>query len=282
MLAIKRLCRYFISDEFVKEVNVKNPLGKEGKLAISFSQLLKSLFFGSDSHLSPIKFKSEFIALAPQYAGYAQHDAHELLSYIIDILGEEVNIVESKRNIEINDIVNESDESLAERYRISHAARIQSKIHNLFIGQEKSSIHCPKCDVPRKSFPMFTSISLPIPRESRCISLLYFDFDDVIETSVVVSAAASIIQLKQSVKKKLVTFGKDSDVEMAVTVVKDNRFFKVLADAKEVDSIKSSDFACVYRVTCGNMYERKVKKINQVLGIVFIFKYVDSSFISGL
>jgi len=61
---------YFITDEYEKDVNSRNPLGAGGKLAMAYSDLLKELWLGERSSTSPWDLKKIIGKLASQFIGY--------------------------------------------------------------------------------------------------------------------------------------------------------------------------------------------------------------------
>lgn len=99
--ATTALRNFFISDQFVAEINRKNPLGKVsqsaysvvllasyrtctfpllqgGKFAESFAQLCKQLWFGGDREVTPTDFVRTLRAAQPQFANFEQHDSQEV------------------------------------------------------------------------------------------------------------------------------------------------------------------------------------------------------------
>lgn len=46
------LTDYMTSNEFVKDLNVKNPLGSGGLLASSYAELMKEMWVGSHNYVS--------------------------------------------------------------------------------------------------------------------------------------------------------------------------------------------------------------------------------------
>lgn len=49
---IPRLTNYMISNEFVKDLNIKNPLGTGGLLAASYAELMKEMWVGNYNYVS--------------------------------------------------------------------------------------------------------------------------------------------------------------------------------------------------------------------------------------
>jgi ubiquitin carboxyl-terminal hydrolase 4/11 len=54
---IEVLTNYFISNSFVADINTTNPLGMGGKLASSYSELLKNIWCKSDRYFTPWELK---------------------------------------------------------------------------------------------------------------------------------------------------------------------------------------------------------------------------------
>ncbi|POM71202.1 Ubiquitin-specific protease [Phytophthora palmivora] len=93
---VELLTRYFLSNQYKKDLNVDNPLGTGGNLANEYDALLKELWFGTVPSTSPANLKRAISRFAPQFSGFQQHDAQELLAYIIDGLHEDLNRVKHK------------------------------------------------------------------------------------------------------------------------------------------------------------------------------------------
>jgi hypothetical protein len=70
------LTRHFIHDEWREDLNTDNPLGMHGELAEEYCRVVRELWCGSDSFcVCPDRFKRVIARFAPQFTGYAQHDA---------------------------------------------------------------------------------------------------------------------------------------------------------------------------------------------------------------
>ena len=77
------LTRYFLSDRFKLDLNIKNPLGTGGKIAFAYESLVKELWMGGKSSTSPTKLKRAIAIFAPQFAGSQQHDSQEFLAFLL-------------------------------------------------------------------------------------------------------------------------------------------------------------------------------------------------------
>ena len=83
------------------------------------------------------------IYLPQQFAGYEQHDAQELLAFLLDGLSEDLNLVTKKPYIEQPDSCgSKSEEEIADIWWQNHLKRDRSMVQSLFMGQFKSVTRC--------------------------------------------------------------------------------------------------------------------------------------------
>jgi ubiquitin C-terminal hydrolase len=68
----------------VKDINRNNPLGSKGQLCTAYAKLLQNLWFGERAFFSPIELKKGIDIIQPMFSGYNQHDAGELIAYVLD------------------------------------------------------------------------------------------------------------------------------------------------------------------------------------------------------
>lgn len=160
----KELTEYFMNGGFLIDLNVRNPLGSNGYVTCCYSKLVREIWSGSSGEVSPWELKKSISKFSPQFSGYGQHDSQELISTLIDGLHEDVNRIRVKPIIpseEPSETV--KDSVLSEKSWQNYNARNLSFISNLFTGQFKSTLKCPKCKRISISFDPFMLISLPIP-----------------------------------------------------------------------------------------------------------------------
>lgn len=72
------LWQYFASGDYIRDVNVKNPLGRGGKIAHAFAGLMHAMHSGRFSKVTPRQVKSIVASFAPQFDGWQQHDSQEV------------------------------------------------------------------------------------------------------------------------------------------------------------------------------------------------------------
>lgn len=68
-----------------------NPLGMKGRLAQLYGKLISSLWDGTHRNLPPVELRYTLAKYAPQFNGCQQHDAQELLAFLLDGLHEDLN-----------------------------------------------------------------------------------------------------------------------------------------------------------------------------------------------
>ena len=158
------LIDYLSSAAYQVDLNSDNPLGYGGKLATEFASVVAASWSpNSSSAFAPRELKYLLAQHAPQFIGYQQHDAQELLAFLLDGLHEDLNRVKSKPYIPSVDAGDRPDDLVAEEAWENHLKRNQSKIVDLFQGQFKSRLCCPECGTISATFDPFMYLSLPIP-----------------------------------------------------------------------------------------------------------------------
>jgi len=183
------LVAHFLSDRYTSEINVMNPLGTGGKLVKEFARTMRDMYFSPSSALSPTGLKRAIARFAPRFAGTAQHDAMELLAYLLDGLHEDMNRVRKKvpyvelpdtyfdsrpKKIEVEELSRlkrRQQRSSQQQYldyvgadsRDVHRMRNDSIINDAFCGQFRSTCECPSCGRTSVSFEVFNHISLELP-----------------------------------------------------------------------------------------------------------------------
>jgi ubiquitin carboxyl-terminal hydrolase 4/11/15 len=167
------LREYFLSGRHLQERNRDNPLGMKGKLAKRFGELLEELWSGRVAWTSPSALRSTLVKFAPQFGGFRQQDAQELLAFLLDGLHEDLNRVRKKPYFERQELSGspsqEQELRLAALAWEQHHMRNDSLVVDLFQGQLRSALRCPDPACARLSitFDPFMYLSLPLPRSAK-------------------------------------------------------------------------------------------------------------------
>lgn len=163
---IPPLRQFFLSGEYEASLN-RRAYKTEGKLAISFEQLLQMMWKDDTVKVAPRNFKWQVGQFAEQFSGYGQQDSMELIEYVIDGLKEDCNRVQgTKPYVEVKEADGRSDVEVAGEALGTYKLRSDSKIDDLFVGLFKSVVRCPeppeKCGRTSVTFDPFLSAKLPL------------------------------------------------------------------------------------------------------------------------
>lgn len=173
------LARYLISGTYKRDVNKNNPLGTGGVLVQCFSDLLRVMWSGSYSFISPVTFREALGPFAPQFSGTDQQDSQEFLVFLLDGLHEDVNLVQRRPSPRPEDPEEEARFERLPDWQASAIAwdryleRNKSIIVSLFQGQYRSRLTCLTCKQTSTTYNTFMSLSLPIPKGNSTVSLYH-------------------------------------------------------------------------------------------------------------
>lgn len=156
------LTDYFLGYDYKTEINKTNFLGTGGKLATAYAQLLKEMWLGNKGVIKPVQFKKQLSKFAPQFSGTYQHDAQELLSFLLDGIHEDLNRVKEKPYVEDRDCDGKNDNADAIEAWKNYLRRNKSLIVDLFQGQLRNTCRCNVCGHQNIRFEPFMYLSLPI------------------------------------------------------------------------------------------------------------------------
>jgi ubiquitin C-terminal hydrolase len=251
------LTDYFLEDQYVPHVNRNNPLGWQGKVVDEYAQLIKDYWSDKYTVIAPRAFKNALGEFAPRFSGYQQQDSSELLSFLLDGLHEDLNLIKVKpptNAVESND---RADSVMsAEAWQV-YQLRNKSIIVDSLQGQLKSKLVCPEASCGKISitFDPYMFLSVPLPVMDQTKIPVHFVFADrkkpITLYGVVVSKVARIPELKQALS--------------ALTGIPANRMiagdycghklFRFLDSECGCSEINRSDVTYVYEVPATEQFE---------------------------
>jgi hypothetical protein len=156
---------YFLAGRWRRDLNEDNPLGMKGLLAEAYCDLLWELWSPRRrGPANPRSFKFVVAQFAPHFAGYLQHDAQELLSFVLDGLHEDLNRVCRKPLVESPAGDGTDDAAVAALAWERHRLRNDSVVLDLFGGQYRSELVCPVTGRRSVTFEPFTCLTLQLPQ----------------------------------------------------------------------------------------------------------------------
>ena len=157
------LAAYFIAERHRDDLNRDNVIGMGGELAEAYGALVKDMWAGKVGSVAPRVFKAKLGALKPEFAGYRQQDSHEVLTFLLDGLHEDLNRIKIKPYIEDKDSDGRPDDEVADECWGNYKMRNDSIIVDLFHGQLKSTLTCPDCRRTSVRFDPLGAGGLQVP-----------------------------------------------------------------------------------------------------------------------
>jgi hypothetical protein len=180
----------------LNDINTTNPLGHQGRLAQVSAVLINSVWKRFNQNqtasskritapgsyapvsapaLTPKTFKDSLGKFNEHFAGNEQHDAQELLAFLLGGLSEDLNRIVDKPYIEAPDSDGRPDSELADIWWSNHLKREMSIIVALFTGQYKSLLTCRSCKYESARFEPFSFLQLPLPEDDQIsVSLVFY------------------------------------------------------------------------------------------------------------
>ena len=195
------LREYFTSKAYFRDINRTNPLGYEGRLAqvsaVLINELWKKSYNSAPYHhrrvsapglssplltapaLTPKTFKESLGKFNDIFSGNEQHDAQELLAFLLGGLSEDLNRIVEKPYMEAPDSDGRPDSELADIWWSNHLKREMSIIVALFTGQYKSLLTCRTCKYESARFEPFSFLQLPLPEDEHLsVTLVYYSSEE--------------------------------------------------------------------------------------------------------
>nr|XP_006000772.1 PREDICTED: ubiquitin carboxyl-terminal hydrolase 15 isoform X3 [Latimeria chalumnae] len=249
------LTEYFLNDKYEEEMNYDNPLGMRGEIARSYAELIKQMWSGRYSYVTPRAFKTQVGRFAPQFSGYQQQDSQELLAFLLDGLHEDLNRIRKKPYIQLKDADGRPDKVVAEEAWENHIKRNDSIIVDIFHGLFKSTLVCPKCFKVSVTFDPFCYLTLPLPmKKERTLEVFLVRMDPLtkpMQYKVIVPKIGNILDLCAALR----TLSGISTDRMIVTDIYNHRFHRIFSMDENLSSIMERDDIYVFEVAVNRTEE---------------------------
>ncbi|XP_059047285.1 ubiquitin carboxyl-terminal hydrolase 32 [Achroia grisella] len=203
------LREYFNSGLHLYEVNRTNPLGTKGMLACRYGELCQEVWSGRARSVAPLRVRWCVSRHARALGGGGQHDAQELLAWLLDALHEDLNRAALHPPAPLHpppsrDSDGRPDQEVAAEAWASYTARNRSIMTELFYGQLKSKVRCDTCGHESVRFDTFNMLSLPLPMEStlRCdVRVMRLDGSVPVKYGVRISTEGTYLDLKNKLSE---------------------------------------------------------------------------------
>jgi hypothetical protein len=182
---VPSLTQYFLTDAYKEHINRENPLGMKGDVAQAYGDLIHEMWSGRIGSYAPKSLKNSFARYAPQFNDATKQDSQEFMSFLLDALHEDLNLVKKKPYMDKKDEDREVDDhTLAAEQWDYYRKRNQSKIHDIFNGQRRSVVKCLTCKTSERTFEPICILRLPLPgkKKIRTFKIDYVRLDGKIKS----------------------------------------------------------------------------------------------------
>ncbi|XP_067908310.1 ubiquitin carboxyl-terminal hydrolase 19 isoform X2 [Heterodontus francisci] len=257
----RELRDYFHDRSFESELNYNNPLGTGGRLAIGFAVLLRALWKGTHHAYQPSKLKAIVASKASQFTGYAQHDAQEFMAFLLDGLHEDLNRIQNKPYTETVDSDGRPDEVVAEEAWERHKMRNDSFIVDLFQGQYKSKLVCPKCFKVSITFDPFLYLSVPLPQKQKLLTVYFFAKEPHKKP---IKILVSVSKENASATDVLDTISRNMKMKadaLRLAEVARNRFHQLFLPSQSLDTMSPGDTLFCFEVLTKELAKERVLEL---------------------
>ncbi|XP_054911736.1 ubiquitin carboxyl-terminal hydrolase 15-like isoform X3 [Poeciliopsis prolifica] len=245
---ITPLTEYFLKDKYRDELNEDNPLGMKGEIARAYAELIKQLWSGKYSYVTPRPFKTQVGRFAPQFSGYQQQDSHELLAFLLDGLHEDLNRIRKKPYIQLKDANGRPDKVVAEEAWENHIKRNDSIIVDIFHGLFKSTLVCPVCAKVSVTFDPFCYLTLPLPmKKERTLEVYLVRLDPVAKPTQYKLTVPKVGYISDLCTSLSSLSGVPAE-KMIVTDIYNHRFHRIFATNENLSSIMERDDIYAFEV----------------------------------
>jgi len=159
---VPQLRDYFVSGKFRQDINVDNPLGAHGRLAVAFGNLMRQIWNENQTTISPQSFKQILDEFNSDFIGYMQHDSQEALSCLLDGLHEDLNRVKKKQLTQPVEPNGRPNSVVAKESLDVYKLRNDSIVSDLCTGMLFSKVVCPACTNVSITFDPYMMLPLPV------------------------------------------------------------------------------------------------------------------------
>ena len=273
LFATKELSEYFLYYFDEKNINKDNILGTGGLITLAYACLLLHINNTTNNkYFTPDVFKIILGLCSKKFEGNEQEDAHEFINYLLDMLHEDLNKVNNKlnnneNNININYDNNRkyTDEEKSQIYWSNFLRRNQSLLIDLFYGQLKSCVKCPKCDFSSINFNSFLSLELGI-NANKNYQIINIEFLDYYEESPRINFSIILYHGEMKVyfiRKKIANLLNIDLLSFELSIIIQNKIIHTFDLNEEITpDIKN---VIAFRINPAFFYSEKNERHNEII-----------------
>lgn len=223
-----------------------SPLSTNGRLAREYGRLLTQMWSNEHESCTPMELKGLIGQKRPEFSGYQQQDAQELLIFLLDGLHEDVNRAPYPRPVmpEVDSSGRPEREVAREAWE-GHLRRNDSKIVELFQFQIRSEVECPECGCISVTFDPIMYLSLPVPKppHSVTVTVVPVEYPKVAmhKIDVLVPKGATFAELEQRLWAQLSRQPAELPSRFVFADIWSDRIYKMFKDVNRITEIQHGD-----------------------------------------
>ena len=213
----------------------------------AYAKLMNEMWNMPSNSVAPQLFKRILGEYAPTFQGFGQHDSHECISSILDLMGEDLYRKGKKPYVEIDEKADQPEAEAALEAWNKHLLRNESIITDLFHGQFKSTVDCSQCSRVSITFDPYMTLMVPIPTPKKSAEIFYIPYkigDGYINHTLNIKYDEndSMRVVRENVKDK---YG-FSPGDFAIGNVSNNRFSRLFNTGHTMDDVANNNGAIFF------------------------------------
>ncbi|XP_048012803.1 ubiquitin carboxyl-terminal hydrolase 15-like isoform X2 [Megalobrama amblycephala] len=269
------LTEFFLKDKYQEELNEDNPLGMKGEIAKAYAELIKQLWSGKYSYVTPRPFKTQ---VGPVSRLSSRATSSRTLTSCWPScstgLHEDLNRIRKKPYIQLKDADGRPDKVVAEEAWENHIKRNDSIIVDIFHGLFKSTLVCPVCAKISVTFDPFCYLTLPLPMKKERTLEVYLVWLDPLAKPTQYKLTVPKVGCISDLCASLSALSGVPAQKMIVTDIYNHRFHRIFAANENLSSIMERDDIYVFELAV----DRQEDTDHVVIPVHLREKYKQSGF----
>lgn len=131
---------HFLDERWRNELSLTNKLGTKGAMANAFAQIVERVWNGLAMTITPRQLFAVIQRYGPQFSGYNQQDAHELLLFLLDMIHEDLNRVKARQEAKARE--EQRRVQMKQKSKTGTTSEIESKTRKSHHKHKKKGSSC--------------------------------------------------------------------------------------------------------------------------------------------
>lgn len=154
---------YFLSKKYLQDTHLESGAGLKYELGRQFIKLLIGMW-EDECIVEPVSFYNTLTKCVHRFHGYQQHDSHECLVFILDLLHE--SIATDGSRVKISKNIYDISRKPYETWNKFLQHNKDSMITNEFYGLQQTLLKCLSCQTLFPKYDPYCYLSLSFPQDT--------------------------------------------------------------------------------------------------------------------